>query len=99
MTDPSCYAAGDAAEWERVTDRLRRGDIVGVKGTPGKSKKGELSIFPTEIQLLSPCLHMLPKGLGSLKDQEVRAPLSSARAALPSARARRGARRKVPVFL
>ena len=29
-----------------VRDNLRRGDIVGVTGHPGKSKKGELSIFP-----------------------------------------------------
>ncbi|GJQ13869.1 hypothetical protein GpartN1_g5660.t1 [Galdieria partita] len=49
---------------------LRRGDIVGVKGYPGKSKKGELSIFPTEVQLLSPCLRMLPKF--ALKDPETR---------------------------
>ena len=46
---------------------LRRGDIVGVTGFPGKSKKGELSIFPTKITLLSPCMHMLPKANGALK--------------------------------
>ena len=72
MTDPTAYTAGDEQAWLKVTDPIRRGDILGVKGTPGKSKKGELSIFPTEIVLLSPCLHMLPKGLGSLKDPEVR---------------------------
>ena len=27
----------------------------------GKSKRGELSIFPTAMSLLAPCLHMLPK--------------------------------------
>jgi lysyl-tRNA synthetase class 2 len=32
-----------------------------VEGFPGKSKKGELSIFPRRLVLLSPCLHMLPK--------------------------------------
>ena len=40
---------------------LRRGDIVGVTGHPGKSKKGELSLFPSVIVMLSPCLRMLPK--------------------------------------
>ncbi len=40
---------------------LRRGDIIGVTGQPGKSKKGELSVFATKLQLLSPCLQMLPK--------------------------------------
>lgn len=51
-------AEGDYA---RMHDHLRRGDIVGVRGIPGKSKRGELSIFPKEVTLLSPCLHMLPK--------------------------------------
>jgi lysyl-tRNA synthetase, class II len=35
-----------------------------VKGLPGKSKKGELSIFPTRLVLLSPCLRMIPKVRG-----------------------------------
>ncbi len=40
---------------------LRRGDIVGVTGKVGRSKSGELSVIASEITLLSPCLHMLPK--------------------------------------
>ena len=40
--------------------KIRRGDIVGVTGNPGRTKKGELSIIPKEVQLLAPCLHMLP---------------------------------------
>ncbi|GES78123.1 Lysyl-tRNA synthetase [Rhizophagus clarus] len=55
-----------------VHDILRRGDIVGVRGCPGKSKHGELSIFPKDVILLSPCLHMLPKAHYGLKDQETR---------------------------
>ena len=51
---------------------LRRGDIVGVKGCPGKSRKGEFSIFAHEITLLSACLHMLPKLEQGLADSEVR---------------------------
>lgn len=39
----------------------RRGDLVGVEGFPGKSKKGELSIFAAHFRILSYCLHMLPK--------------------------------------
>jgi len=31
-----------------------------IKGYPGKSKKGELSIFPCHLEVLTPCLHMLP---------------------------------------
>ncbi|WFD36463.1 lysine--tRNA ligase [Malassezia cuniculi] len=54
-------------------DILRRGDVVGVRGVPGKTKKGELSIFPTGIQLLSPNLKMLPKATGGgFTDQEQR---------------------------
>lgn len=54
-------------------DRLQRGDIVGVTGVPGKTKTGELSIFPQTIQLLSPNLHMLPKAsAGGFTDQEQR---------------------------
>lgn len=50
---------------------LRRGDLIGVTGYPGKSKKGELSVFPTTMVLLAPCLHMLPNSREGLKNQEV----------------------------
>lgn len=50
---------------------LRRGDLIGVNGFAGKSKKGELSVFPTKIVLLAPCLHMLPDPRMGLKSQEV----------------------------
>jgi lysyl-tRNA synthetase class 2 len=51
------------------------GDIIGVVGFPAVSNpkgrdKGELSITPTKIVLLCPCLHMLPKN--TLTDPEVR---------------------------
>lgn len=36
---------------------------------PGKTKKGELSIMPSEMTLLSPCLHMLPHLHYGLKDK------------------------------
>jgi len=51
---------GDEEAFFAIHRSIRRGDVIGVKGFPGKSKNGELSIFPTHIQLLSPCLHMLP---------------------------------------
>jgi len=64
----------DPEKFSKITDLLRRGDIIGVKGYPAraKSKEGELSIIPTQITLLSPCLHMLPKEKTGLKDQETR---------------------------
>ncbi|XP_055613982.1 lysine--tRNA ligase isoform X1 [Uranotaenia lowii] len=54
------------------TARLRRGDIVGIQGYPGKTKKGELSVVPRKLKLLSPCLHMLPHLHYGLKDKETR---------------------------
>ena len=53
-------------------ENLRRGDIVGVIGTPSRTKKGELSISPSKTILLSPNLHQLPSGHFGLKDQETR---------------------------
>ncbi|KAF9526914.1 lysine-tRNA ligase [Crepidotus variabilis] len=53
-------------------DIFQRGDIVGVTGTPSRTKKGELSISPRSIQLLSPNLHQLPSAFYGLKDQETR---------------------------
>ncbi|KAJ8605949.1 hypothetical protein CTAYLR_010803 [Chrysophaeum taylorii] len=63
MSEPGSYEGGG---WQKIHETLRRGDIVGVKGRPGKSKRGELSIFAIHITLLSPCLHMLPKGSGQV---------------------------------
>ncbi|XP_067938324.1 lysine--tRNA ligase-like isoform X2 [Watersipora subatra] len=60
------------SEFEKINEKLKRGDIVGVKGNPGKSKKGELSIMPSEMTLLSPCLHQLPHLHYGLKNQETR---------------------------
>jgi len=75
MSDLKTYSSEEG--FSKVHRMIKSGDIIGVTGYPGKSKKGELSIFPTEITLLSPCLHMLPfsKGtssMGGLKDMETR---------------------------
>lgn len=56
-------------EFVHINNKLRRGDIIGVRGNPGKTKKGELSIIPIEMTLLSPCLHMLPHLHFGLKDK------------------------------
>ncbi|KAB0793569.1 hypothetical protein PPYR_09098 [Photinus pyralis] len=62
----------DEVKFTEDTDKIRRGDIVGVEGNPTKTKKGELSIMPKRIKLLSPCLHMLPHLHFGLKDKETR---------------------------
>ena len=35
-------------------------------------RSGELSIFPTSLQILTPCLHMIPKTTYGLVDKETR---------------------------
>jgi lysyl-tRNA synthetase class 2 len=67
--------------FEAQHEHLRRGDIIGIVGYPGrtapknkieKGEEGELSIFATEIVLLTPCLQQLPDEYYGFKDQEQR---------------------------
>ncbi|KAH9515525.1 Lysine--tRNA ligase [Bulinus truncatus] len=58
--------------YEKMAEKIKRGDIVGVKGKPGKTKKGELSIIPISVTLLSPCLRQLPHLYYGVKDKETR---------------------------
>ena len=32
------------------TAKIRRGDIIGINGSPGRTKKGELSIIPNRVR-------------------------------------------------
>lgn len=70
-------AAGNTS-FEDQHEHLRRGDIVGVIGYPGRTaprnrpNEGELSIFANEVILLTPCLHQIPSEHYGLKDQEQR---------------------------
>jgi len=43
-------------DFELLT-KVKRGDIIGIVGNPGRTKTGELSIRPTKIESLSYCLH------------------------------------------
>jgi lysyl-tRNA synthetase, class II len=65
-------SADAEVDFQETHSILQRGDIVGVKGCPGKSKRGELSIFPKSVILLTPCLRTLPKANYGFKDQELR---------------------------
>lgn len=72
--DSEVEAKGEAARKEaflQIHSMIKRGDIIGVEGYPGKTKSGELSVFAKRIQLLSPCLHMLPQAYSTL-NQDVR---------------------------
>ncbi|KAJ7770588.1 lysine-tRNA ligase [Mycena metata] len=64
--------AADPDSFVATHELFKRGDIVGVTGTPSRTKKGELSISPSSITLLSPNLHQLPSAHFGLKDQETR---------------------------
>lgn len=64
-------------DFEKMHDALRRGDVIGVVGYPGRTKpakggEGELSVFAKEVKLLTPCLRMLPTEHYGFKDQEAR---------------------------
>ncbi|MBA42993.1 MAG: lysine--tRNA ligase [Magnetococcales bacterium] len=53
-------------------EKIHRGDIVGVKGTICKTRKGELSVLPLEMIILAPCLHTLPKQeVSNVKDKHI----------------------------
>ncbi|KAL8867234.1 MAG: hypothetical protein Q9174_005795, partial [Haloplaca sp. 1 TL-2023] len=69
-------AAGEV-QFEQQHEHLRRGDIIGIVGYPGRTAprnrpEGELSIFAREIILLTPCLHQIPSEHYGFKDQEQR---------------------------
>jgi len=64
---------GGIETFKQVTKLVHRGDIVGVVGFIGKSKKGELSVFAKTVTLLTPCLQNIPKLVYGVKDQEIRA--------------------------
>lgn len=53
MANAKLYSSEDA--FAADTDKIRRGDIIGIEGYPGKTKKGELSVIPKSVSL-SPTL-------------------------------------------
>ncbi|OJD36613.1 lysyl-trna synthetase [Diplodia corticola] len=66
-----------AVPFQQQHEHLRRGDIIGIVGFPGRTNpknrdQGELSIFAKEIILLTPCLHQLPGEHYGFKDKEQR---------------------------
>ena len=69
-------ATGDVP-FDQQHEHLRRGDIIGIVGYPGRTSPknrddGELSIMAKEIVLLTPCLHQIPSEHYGFKDQEQR---------------------------
>ena len=39
---------------------IKLGDILGISGTPYRTKSGELSLRSHEVTILAPCLHHIP---------------------------------------
>lgn len=48
MANAKLYSSEEAFSTD--TDKIRRGDIIGVQGYPGKTKKGELSVIPKNVR-------------------------------------------------
>ncbi|CAH9101311.1 unnamed protein product [Cuscuta europaea] len=49
----------------KLHSSVKRGDTVGIVGFPGKTKRGELSIFVKSFTVLSHCVHMMPQNKGA----------------------------------
>lgn len=56
---------------DQLDPNIKRGDVIGVRGTPFVTQKGEMSVKAEDVVLLAPCLRMLPE-YEKLKDVEVR---------------------------
>lgn len=55
-----------------ISGKLDPGDILGITGTPFRTNKGELSIWLTDIRVLSKALRPLPKEWFGVKETEIR---------------------------
>eukprot|EP01147_Barroeca_monosierra_P001038 gene1038-4274_t len=59
-------------DFETIHGIIRRGDVIGVQGYPTRTKRGELSVIPKHVELLAPCLHMLPHQHFGITNKETR---------------------------
>ena len=59
------------ADWELLGE-LDLGDIVGVTGKVVRTKRGQLSVAPTKLTLLSQAVRPLPEKFHGLSDKETR---------------------------
>lgn len=72
------------AAFKGLHKKLRTGDVIGIRGIPARTDVGELSVFPKEITLLSPCLWNVPREWYEIKDPEVKYRKVSGASALES---------------
>lgn len=59
-------------EFNKKIKMMVRGDIIGAKGFPSRTKTGELSLMPQSFEILTPCLKMIPTSHFGLADEELR---------------------------
>lgn len=55
-----------------INKKLRTGDVVGIRGFPGRTDLGELSILPRELTLLAPSLWKIPREWYEIKDPDIK---------------------------
>jgi lysyl-tRNA synthetase class 2 len=61
----------DEAAWNTVKS-LDTGDIIGVCGTISRTRRGELSVMPESVELLTKSIRPLPEKFHGLADKEIR---------------------------
>ncbi len=60
-----------AEAWELISE-LDLGDIIGAEGVVVRTKRGQLSVAPTKLMLLSKAVRPLPEKFHGLSDKETR---------------------------
>lgn len=66
-TGPATGPATGFADFAEMRHGLAEGDVVSVRGFPGRSNKGELSLVPRQVTVVAPCLLDIPSGRGDGK--------------------------------
>lgn len=59
-------------DFYKIASQIHRGDIIGVRGFIAKTQKGELSLIPFMMKVLTPCLGVIPHSYYGIEDKEIR---------------------------
>ncbi|GFQ83799.1 lysine--tRNA ligase [Trichonephila clavata] len=70
IADATSYFSKE--EFLEITDIIKRGDVIGIKGYPFRSNSGELSILAINMQIIAPCLRPIPVPYYGLKNNKTR---------------------------
>jgi lysyl-tRNA synthetase class 2 len=66
------FSADDLSDAFELVDALDRGDVIGIRGEPFRTKTGELTIGARELVVLAKSLRPLPEKFHGLTDPETR---------------------------